>query len=209
MTKTFEEEIFCVMDKFLKDEKLTLSDLLSYSEICKLYEKKVKALNLTKMLRTYCKNKFNLNLENNKNKVAISFYESLQNNENAKEKYEKMIVEFPKLKITLIYDMNIDHYDNLLVHNFFVDGNLILKKYHNNKKKNSINLSYLNEIINDNKLQFSTSQFLDSFLNLFDLIDTFEDVLLLIENNEQKYLNKASSSDSDSDIGPVSDENDD
>lgn len=218
MTNTFEEDIFNVMEKYLSNEELTLFDLKNCREICNLYEDKVKALNLTKLLVTYCNNKFGIDLSNKTDKIVILNTEfTVENNEkngnnntsnalNSKDKFNKITAILPNLnRINLTYEYVYDNFKNThTFHKFNIDGNLILKKDHSNTKKTFINLSYIKEMIEKNNLKLTIFQFLDSFLNLLNVTNIFKVMLSDIEKHPEKYFFNLECS-SESEISSIDD----
>lgn len=206
MSKTFEEEIFDVMERYLTEEKLSHSNLKVCREICNLYENKVNALNLTKLMITFCNNKYNIDLSKKNNKITILLLESSNNNNinstgnntsinnsfstlNLKDKYNKLTVLFEnKNRSELIYETEYDNIFKNTFHKLNVDGNLILKKDHSNKKKSFINISYIKKLIDLNNLKLNEIQFLDAFLNLLDITNLFKSELMNIQNNHEKYF---------------------
>jgi hypothetical protein len=207
---TFEKNLVQLMEKFLTKEQLLYNNLIFYKEIYSYYEKKVNALSCTKKLREYCKNKYDINL----NELKIIFCESHNNCNNINkfniDKYDKLDINFNDLfKFTLLYEIVPDRFNNRsFYHKFCIDGNLILKKEHNKLSKSFINLSCLKEFIDDNKFPLNIDEFLDSFITLIDVKDIFDDLLLEIKNNHEKYYFEATWS-SDSDISSVDEKEED
>jgi hypothetical protein len=201
--KTFEEEIYEIMEKHLNQGKLSNNDIKMCRDICLQYEMRVKAFKLTQKLMTMCQNNNCEDFNNENKKIVITLYESFSG---GKEKCDKINANFydPSFTVFMTYENSEEYGYNGKQKNLFdkfsIDGHLILKKENGNgnMKKSFINLSYLKEIIDTNNLKISVNLFLKLFLSLFNVFHIFENMISNIEKNPNEYLfDKNWTSDSD------------
>jgi hypothetical protein len=214
--KTFEEEIYDIMEKFISSNKLSISDIKACREICTQYENRILALDLTEKLKFYCKiDDYDINFNNEDEKITVLSFESIgganrdDKNLNKKDHIVTMTINFSNHLSTLIYEIVEEYSDNgkqkYTVHKFTIDGNVILKKENQSMKEPFINLSYLKDLIENNKIKLSIIQFLRLFTKLFGVLNIFEKNICEIENEPQKYY-KDKSWESDSDISMSDDD---
>jgi hypothetical protein len=208
--KTFEEEIFDIMEKFLKSNSLSLNDLKSCKEICEQYENKIVAINLTNKLKNYCEeNNYDINFDNKEESISVSYYESkILVCNNKKENYITLTFNFNNnVTTTFTYEITEEYSDNgkqkFTFNNLIMDGSLIFKKETNSLKNIFTNLSYIDEFIKENKIKISIMQLLNLILNLMDITSIFEKNINDIEanaKNEPKKFFKNYTWNSDSDV---------
>jgi hypothetical protein len=215
--KTFEEEIYDVMEKFISSNRLSMSDIKACREICTQYENRVLALDLTEKIKFYCKiDDYNINFDNEEEKITVLSFESIggvnrdDKNINKRDNFITMSINFHNHLSSMIYEIVDEYSDNgrqkYTFHKFTIDGNVILKKENQSMKEPFINLSYIKDLIENNKIKLSTTQFLRLFTKLFGVFNIFEKNLHDIENEPQKYY-KDKSWESDSDVSISDDEN--
>ena len=98
--KTFEEEIYDIMEKFISNNKLSISDIKACREICTQYENKLLAIELTEKLKFYCQyNNYNINFDDEKEKITVISIEST--GVIKKDNFVTIIVEFSFIFIGL------------------------------------------------------------------------------------------------------------
>jgi hypothetical protein len=213
--KTFEDEIYDIMEKFISSNRLSMSDIKACREICTQYENRVLALDLTEKLKFYCKiDNYDIDFDNDKEKIEVLSIESVganrdDKNLNKKDHVVTMIIKFCDCISTFIYEIVEEYSDNgkqkYLFHKFTIDGNVILKKENQSMKESFINLSYAKDLIENNNIKLNIAQFLRLFIKLFGMSNIFEKDLCEIETEPQKYY-KDKSWESDSDISISDDE---
>ncbi len=209
--KTFEDEIYDIMEKFISSNRLSMSDIKACREICTQYENRVMALDLTEKLKFYCKiDNYDIDFDNDKEKILVLSVESIganrdDKNLNRKDYIVTMNIQFCNCTSTLIYDIVEEYSDNgkqkYLFHKFTIDGNVILKKENQSMKESFMNLSYIKDLIENNNIKLNTTQFLRLFIKLFGVSNIFEKDICEIEMEpeQQKYY-KNNSWESDSDV---------
>lgn len=215
--KTFEEEIYDVMEKFISSNRLSMSDIKACREICTQYENRVLALDMTEKIKFYCKiDDYDINFDNEEEKITVLSFESIggvnrdDKNLNKRDNFITMSINFYHHLSNMIYEIVDEYSDNgrqkYTFHKFTIDGNVILKKENQSMKEPFINLSYIKDLIENNKIKLSITQFLQLFTKLFGVFNIFEKNLRDIENEPQKYY-KDKSWESDSDVSISDDEN--
>jgi hypothetical protein len=209
--KTFEEEIYDIMEKFLSNNKLSMSDIKACREICTQYENKLLAIDLTEKIKFFCQyDNYNINFDDDKEKITVLSVESNSvfcankddKNSAKKDNFVAMIIDFYNSSSKLIYEILDEYSDNgkqkFVFHKFTIDGHVIFKKENQSLKSSFINLSYVKELIKNNEIKLNDAQFLRLFTKLFNISNIFDDELCEIENkNEKFYKNQVLESDSD------------
>jgi hypothetical protein len=214
MNKTFEEEIYATMEKFLENGKLKIYDINICRDICEQYENKIIALELSEKIKLYCKvKKHDINFDNKEEKIYISFYETngnklMNTNSNKKEQMLSIMMNLYNCSVKITYDICDEQSDDnkckFVYHKFIIDGSLILKKENNSLKNNYVNFSCVRRIIDENKIKLTDIEFVNMILNLMNLTDIFEKLIIEVEfelsenkNKDKYYKNEIWESDSD------------
>jgi hypothetical protein len=213
--KTFEDEIYDIMEKFILNNRLSMNDIKACREICTQFENRILANELTDKLKFYCKlDNYDINFENEKEQISVLSVEHIGVNKDEKNMNKKdhiiiMTINFYNNASKLIYEIIEEYSDNgkqkFLFYKFTIDGNLILKKEQQTLKPTFINLSYLKDFIENNKIKLNITQYLKLFTKLFGIYNFFEKEICQIENDSHNYC-KDKSWESDSDISITDDD---
>lgn len=215
--KTFEDEIYNIMEKFISNNNLSTNDIKACREICTQFENKILAIELTNKLKFLCQfYNCDVNFDDEKENISILSTEYISTNKDDKYAGKKdniimMVVNFYNMSSKLIYEITEEYSDNgkqkYTFHKLIIDGNLIFKKEQQSTKSTFINLSYLKDFIENNKIKLNVVQYLNLFTNLFGISNIFEKEISQIENDMYVYCkNKSWESDSDISISDI-DEN--
>lgn len=217
---SFEELIICVFDECYQNDKLTKQEIESCRNLCQIYENKLYENELNSKL--LC----NIDLEDskieNKNKknIKISNYEYYFNKDEInliKDTTQKFDLYFENYKLQILFETTNEFINSgktkLTNIKIYIDNNLILKKEHQNLKKEFINLSYFKNILSKFKeldIETTEKKFLIMLIKTMNIEHYFIDIIKNINENEiEKYCHILDmESDSDSSLSINSGEND-
>ena len=205
----FGEDVYKLMEK--NKNSLSCTDLDKVRLLCDFYEKVVIMNNFTKKIKEYCKDKKYSDLN-----ATVTLFEIFDNtnikNIEKKDKIVNVNLQFINQLVNMSFEtteeFSEDGINKYLFYSIYIDGRLIIKKENKDHVDKYINLNYIKNIINANKLDISIVQFLEIFTFTFN-ISHFNTIIQEISLNVNKYCNKNEYSLSDSDISLTSDEEND
>jgi hypothetical protein len=186
-----EQEILDILEKYLNDNALTLKNLETCEYILKKYKDKLYVNSLTSRLLSYFGN---IDENYHKNKIKVVSYNNFSANG---EIVEKINISSDDCTLDVKYEMvnEVLHTNEgkvtILTHKFFINNYLIFNRCQNDKAlKNTVNLTYVQECVNNLKIDVSHYEFLHGFLKLFSTNNIFDPLVQKVgtDTDREKYF---------------------
>jgi hypothetical protein len=188
----FESEIINIMDLYFNNDKLDFYDITKCRNICDIFENKIEMNRLSKKLNDAA-SKYSMNIE----KSSIVYYNMIDNKNTNNEDKSFIInigIDFIKWQLCINYDILEEYSDDkkhkYLMHNLKLDGYLIIKKNNNNSSVPFINITYIEELINNHNLNISVENFLELIGRVFNIYICKEIIGLICEDLDKYRFNK-------------------
>jgi hypothetical protein len=192
--ESFDYDILNVFEEYEMENKLTKAHIKSCRDICQKYENRLYEKEMTSKFLFFsnfddCEMKYEC-INNIKIKDYEIYNDSIGDEMNKKNHYQKFNIYFGENKCEVVFEMNNEFSENgktkLLYSKFFIDENLIIKK-ESQKSKDFINLTYVKNLLNTLKIETNIAKFLTLLLKTMNLENMFKNVLEKIKTDTDSY----------------------
>lgn len=193
---SFETELINLFDKYYDQNSLTVKELNFTLQLCEKYNVKLKSKYFTFKVLEYCE-MYNLDIKN----ITIYNYNKYTNSTHNVVEFN---VTIDNNKYYFIFEEIRHDNSNKKYYKFIINENIIFKKNNENNENNKsyINLSYIKDILETNKINISEYNFIKIFTFVFDTYHIYSHLLELVKEDNNKYYFDLSWT-SDSDISDV------